>query len=246
MATTQLRRTGLAVLLVGLTACIAYGQTPTKNQSSNQVVTRNAAADSSATDADRPQLTQRYPRYRINRSDVLNLSFPLSPEFNQTVTVQPDGYITLQGAGSICILGMTVPETSEAIKKAYAKVLHEPIIDVDLRDFQKAYFIVTGQVTKPGQYDLRYDLTASQAIAVAGGFLPTAKTQVYLYHRSADGWVQARELKLKDFLHGKNVQEDVQIRPGDMIFVPEKTITKVRKYIPYGVGVPINTSPLSY
>ena len=77
-------------------------------------------------------------------------------------------------------MGMTVPETCEAIKKAYAKVLHEPIIDVDLRDFQKAYFIVTGQVTKPGQYDLRYDLTASEAIAVAGGFLPTAKTQVYL------------------------------------------------------------------
>jgi len=35
--------------------------------------------------------------------------------------------------------------------------------------------------------------------------MPTAKTQVFLYHRSPDGWVQARELKLKDFLHGKNV-----------------------------------------
>jgi polysaccharide export outer membrane protein len=86
---------------------------------------------SAAIDRDRPQLAQRNPRYRINRSDVLNLTFPLSPEFNQTVTVQPDGYITLQGAGSICILGLSVPETSEAIKKAYARVLHEPIIDVD-------------------------------------------------------------------------------------------------------------------
>jgi polysaccharide export outer membrane protein len=98
---------------------------------------------------------------------------------------------------------------------------------------------VTGQVTKPGQYDLRYDLTASEAIALAGGFMPTAKTQVYLYHRAPEGWVQARELKLKDFLHGKNIAEDVQIRPGDMIFVPEKSITKIRKYIPYSVGVPV-------
>jgi hypothetical protein len=62
---------------------------------------------------------------------------------------------------------------------------------------------------------------------------------VYLYHRSQSGWVEAKELKLSDFLHGKNVEEDVGVRNGDMIFVPEKTITKVRKYIPYGVGVPV-------
>lgn len=207
---------------------------------------RDFAVDGASSGIVQPQPGERYPRYRINRSDVLNLSFPLSPEFNQTITVQPDGFVTLQGAGSIRILGLTVPETSEAIKRAYAKILHEPIIDVDLKDFQKAYFIVTGQVTKPGQYDLRYDLTASEAIAIAGGFMPTAKTRVYLYHRSTDGWLQARELKLKDFLHGKNVNEDVQIRSGDMIFVPEKTITKVRKYIPYGIGVPVGTSPLNY
>ena len=223
------------VFSYGLSGTLAGGQTPSSGQSPDQT----SMVTSAAIDRDRPQLAQRNPRYRINRSDVLNLTFPLSPEFNQTVTVQPDGYITLQGAGSICILGLSVPETSEAIKKAYARVLHEPIIDVDLKDFQKAYFIVTGQVTKPGQYDLRYDLTASEAIALAGGFMPTAKTQVYLYHRAPEGWVQARELKLKDFLHGKNIAEDVQIRPGDMIFVPEKSITKIRKYIPYSVGVPV-------
>lgn len=182
---------------------------------------------------------ERSPRYRINRSDVLMISFALSPEFNQKVTVQPDGYITLQSAGSLSVLGLTVPETVEAIKKAYDKTLHEPIVDVDLLDFQKAYFIVSGQVTKPGQYDLRYDLTVSEAIATAGGFLPSAKTKVYLYHRAPTGWVEAKELKLSDFLHGKNVNEDVGVRPGDMIFVPEKTITKIRKYIPYGIGVPV-------
>ncbi|HET9803640.1 MAG TPA: polysaccharide biosynthesis/export family protein [Candidatus Acidoferrum sp.] len=249
MFTKHCWRIYFAVFTFGLSACAAIGQTPLSQQIANAKPAVNPSAnadEAKGKDGDRPQLTQRNLRYRINRSDVLNLSFPLSPEFNQTVTVQPDGYITLQGAGSICILGMTVPETGVAIKKAYASILHEPIVDVDLKDFQKAYFIVTGQVTKPGQYDLRYDLTASEAIAVAGGFLPTAKTRVYLYHRSTEGWVQARELKLKDVLHGKNIAEDVEIHPGDMIFVPEKTITKVRKYIPYGVGVPLSTSPVSY
>jgi polysaccharide export outer membrane protein len=243
MAKTCLRSSVAVLLSIGLAGFVCAGQ---GQQISTPIAGARPTTEFTAPAPDRPRLAERNPRYKINRSDILNLSFPLSPEFNQTVTVQPDGYITLQGAGSICILGMTVPETSEAIKKAYAKVLHEPIVDVDLKDFQRAYFIVTGQVTKPGQYDLRYDLTASQAIAIAGGFMPTAKTQVFLYHRSPDGWVQARELKLKDFLHGKNVAEDVEIRPGDLIFVPEKTITKVRKYIPYSVGVPLSTTPLAY
>ena len=103
-------------------------------------------------DVSHPVPAERNPRYRINRSDVLLISFALSPEYNQKVTVQPDGFITLQSAGSINILGLTVPQTVDAIKKAYGKTLHEPIVDVDLADFQKAYFVVTGQVTKPGQY----------------------------------------------------------------------------------------------
>jgi len=193
-----------------------------------------------------PVPAERNPRYRLNRSDALALSFALSPEFNQNVTVQPDGFITLQGVGSINVLGLTLPETVAAIKNAYSKILRDPIIDVDLTDFQKAYFIVTGQVGKPGQYDLRYDLTVSEAIAVAGGFLPTAKTQVFLYRRAQTGWVEAKELKLKNFLHGKDVTEDAEMRPGDMIFVPEKTITKIRKYIPYSIGVPLGTSPSVY
>ena len=90
------------------------------------------------------------------RDAVLALSFPLSPELNQTVTIQPDGYITLANAGSVYVQEMTVPEVVAAVKKAYSSVLHEPIVDVDLKDFQKPFFVVSGQVTKPGQYDLRY------------------------------------------------------------------------------------------
>jgi polysaccharide export outer membrane protein len=186
---------------------------------------------------DRPALQQRNPRYQVQRDDVLIISFALSPELNQTVTIQPDGYINLQNAGSVYVQGMTVPDVVAAIKKTYANTLHDPIIDVDLKDFQKPYFVAFGQVGKPGQYDLRYDMTVSEAIAIAGGFAPTAKTQIFLYHRVNNEWAEVRELKMKDILHGKNVNEDARIMPGDMIFVPEKFITKFRKYVPYSFGV---------
>jgi polysaccharide export outer membrane protein len=176
----------------------------------------------------------------VTRDDVLALSFPLSPELNQKVTIQPDGYINLQTAGSLYVQGMTVPELVEAIKKAYEHILHDPIVDVDLVDFQKPFFVVSGQVTKPGQYDLRADITVSEAIAVAGGFMPTAKTQVFLYHRVSTNWVEVKKLKLNDILRGKNVEEDVQMQPGDMIFVPEKFITNFRKYVPYNPGIYVN------
>jgi polysaccharide export outer membrane protein len=217
------------------------GQTP------RATLTAERATAQSAETSGHPVASQRNPRYRINRDDVLSISFALTPEFNQPkVMVQPDGYITLQGAGTLLVQNLTVPEAVEAVKKAYSKTLHDPIVDIDLIDFQKAYFVVLGQVGKPGQYDLRYDMTVTEAVAVAGGFSATAKTRVFLYRRMATGWQEAKELKLNDILHGKNVTEDAEMHPGDMIFVPEKTITKIRKYIPYGVGTSVSTSPSSY
>jgi polysaccharide export outer membrane protein len=201
----------------------------------------SASADG---DVHRPAPAERNPRYRICRDDVLSLSFSLSPELNQKVTVQPDGFISLQGAGDVYVQGLTVRELVEAVKKAYAGRLHDPIIDVDLVDFQRPFFTVLGQVGKPGQYDLRYDITVTQAIAVAGGFARSAKTQVFLFRSVSENWAEVRELKIKDVLHGKNISEDLHLRPGDMLFVPEKTITKFQQYVPYSFGFsPIATLP---
>lgn len=195
-----------------------------------------ATAIASAPATSSPQLQQRYPRYVIQREDVLLISFPLSPELNQTVTVQPDGFINLQSTESLHVQGMTVPELVEGVKHAYSGILHNPIVTVDLQDFQKPFFTVTGQVGKPGQYELRSDITVSEAIAVAGGLQPTAKTQVFLFHKASDEWFQVEKLNLKDVLNGKKITEDAVLKPGDMVFVPENSITKFRRYVPYSVN----------
>jgi len=109
-----------------------------------------------------PALQERHPRYRVMPSDVLAISFPLSTELNSTVTIQPDGYITLPNVGSVYAQGETVSEIVETLKTAYAKILHDPIIAVDLTNFQKPQFTVNGQVGKPGQYELRADTTVSE------------------------------------------------------------------------------------
>lgn len=200
----------------------------------------NVATGSSASTAPPPDLEHRNPRYKIQRDDVLSITFPLSPEFDQPrITVQPDGYITLQDVGSIFVQDLTVPELVAAIKKAYAGTLHDPIIDVDLIDFQRPYFLVSGQVGKPGQYDLRHDTTVSEAIAIAGGLSPGAKTQVFVFHRVSSDWVEVKKLSVKDLYDGKKANEDAYLSPGDQVFIPEKFITKFRKYVPYGIGTSV-------
>lgn len=243
MAKIKLAVIALAVSLFLASAPASLFAKKGASPNSPAASTPAAASGIPQSSSDRPVLEHRNPRYMVMRDDVLILSFPLSPELNQTVTVQPDGYITLLNVGSLFVQGMSVPDITEAIKKVYGKILHDPIINVDLKDFQKPFFVVSGQVTKPGQYDLRYETTVSEAIAVAGGLAPTAKTQILIYHRVSSGWMEVKKFNLKDILNGKNVNEDAVLQPGDMIFVPEKFITNFRKYVPYSLGLYTSINP---
>ncbi len=200
-------------------------------------VTGAAASSGTSTDDPRPELQHR-PRYAIQRSDSVTITFPLSPEYNQTITVQPDGYISLMGAGSIHLEGLNLDQAQTAIRDAYvnAKVLKDPLVTVDLKDFQKPYFSVSGQVWKPGQYELRRDTTLTEALAMAGGLSPSSRQQVFLFHRISSGWAEVKCYEIKKILHGKDINEDPHLQPGDMLFVPENFITKFKKYIPYSFG----------
>jgi len=180
-----------------------------------------------------PELLERHPRYQLRKGDTFDLDFELSPEFNQTVAVQPDGYITLKAAGSIYIEGETVPELTETVKAAYAKILNNPVITVGLKDFEKPYFIASGQVAKPGKYDLRSNLTVTEAVAIAGGFNDKAKhSQVVLFRPLASGGYEAKLLNVKKLLATRNLSEDIQLQPGDMLYVPQNVLSKIRPFLP--------------
>lgn len=190
-----------------------------------------SAAKSS--DSSRPALERRGSRYQLCASDAIAITFPLTPEFNQSVNIGPDGFASLSGAGDIHLEGLTTEQSVTAIEAAYAKILHNPIVAVELKDFNKPYFTVSGQVHKPGKFDLRGYTTATEAVAIAGGFNESAKhSQVLLFRRKNDDWYEVRPLDLKRILQGHGVSEDAEIRPGDMLFVPQNFISKIKKFIP--------------
>ena len=107
-------------------------------------------------------------RYRVRKSDVIDVKFKFSPEFDQTLTVQPDGFVTLDEVGDLKVEDKTLPELRGAIRLAYRGILHDPVITVSLKDFDKPFFIAAGQVGHPGKYELRSDTTLVEALAIAG------------------------------------------------------------------------------
>jgi len=203
-----------------------------------QSVPVGASAANAANDKGQPPsataggFQERNPRYGLRKGDSFDVDFAFSPEFNQTVVVQPDGYITLRGAGSMRVEGQTIPELTETIKKAYANILHNPVVTVALKDFEKPYFVAAGQVGKPGKYDLRSDLTLVEAVAIAGGFTQNSKhSQVVLFRRVSDQLVEARLFNVKQMLQSRDLSEDAHLRPGDMIYVPQNVISKIQRFI---------------
>lgn len=175
---------------------------------------------------------ERHPRYQIHSADVLELSFTLSPEFNQTVTVQPDGFVSLRDAGDVYVAGMTTEETVRAIAKAYSKILRDPVVSVLLKDFEKPYFAAGGELKNPGKYELRGDITVVQGIALAGGFTNSARhSEVYLVRRSSTEAVKVMKLNVKQMMAQKDLSEDLYLKPGDVLWVPQNTFSKVKNVI---------------
>jgi protein involved in polysaccharide export with SLBB domain len=180
-----------------------------------------------------PQLQRRNPRYEVVNGDVISIEFPYTPKFDQTVTVNPDGYITLRDVGGIHVEGETVPQIKGDIAKAYATILRDPEVSVTLKQFATPYFLALGQVNKPGKYDLRGPTTVAEAVAMAGGFTGKGKrNDIILFRRVSDSWVSATKVNLKHMLSSKNLGEDLQLHPGDMIYVPQNKLSKIKPFIP--------------
>jgi len=181
-----------------------------------------------------PALTGvRRPLYRLRSSDSIDIEFTFSPEFNQTVMVQPDGFIPLKGAEPVYAEGCTIAELKSLIVQEYAGTLHDPEISLMLRDFDRPYFIAAGEVAKPGKYELRADLTLSQAVAVAGGFTPRSKhSQVVVFRQVSDAIVESHVVNVKGMMKSRSVTEDLRLQPGDFIFVPQNTLSKIHQFLP--------------
>jgi polysaccharide biosynthesis/export protein len=179
---------------------------------------------------------ERDPRYRLQPSDVLEIHYRYTPEFDQTVTVQPDGFVTLQIVGDLKLQGLTLDQLKTVILEKAAQRLNNPEVTIVLKDFEKPYFVVGGEVGTPGRFEMRGSVSPLQAIAMAGGFKTgSAKhSQVILFRRVGPDLAKTQILNLKAAMSASATEEPADLRPGDVLIVPQNRISKIERFVKWG------------
>ena len=191
------------------------------------------------------QLASR-PKYRIQPSDVIEVRFRYTPEFDQTVTVQPDGIIFLNVVGEIKVNGNTVDEARQAVLTKAGERLNQPEVTVVLKDFHRPYFAVAGFVEHPGTFEMRENTTAMQAVLLAGGFKENARpSQIVVFRKINSDTAEVKLINLNNIKHAGQLEQDIALQSGDMLLVPETRLSKISRFMKLAnVGAYIN--PFAY
>jgi polysaccharide export outer membrane protein len=186
-----------------------------------------------AVQAQAPRLgVAREDRYTLNPGDVIDIQYRYTPEFNQTVTVQPDGYISLEIGGDLKVAGRDLTQVRTLILTKARERLASPELNVILKEFQKPYVVVAGEVVQPGKIEVREKLTALQAVLLAGGFKDSAKSsQVLIFRKLNADMAEVKSLNFKSMNRSTDLENDLTLQAGDMILVPRNRLSKIERYV---------------
>jgi protein involved in polysaccharide export with SLBB domain len=173
--------------------------------------------------------TQTPPEYVIQQGDQLDIKFFYNPELNESVTVRPDGMISLQLVDDIRAAGLRPAELDAEITNQYSRELKKPLVTVIVRSFTSQKVFVGGEVNGQGLIDLRPGMTPLQAVLNAGGFKDTANpTAAIIIRKGVDKRPMPIRVNLKDALFGGEVG---QLQPYDVVYVPKSFIAEANLFV---------------
>jgi len=171
-------------------------------------------------------------RYTMHPGDVLDIQYRYTPEFNQTLTVQPDGYISLEIGGEIKVEGRSLQQVRSLILAKARTRLASPEVTVILKEFQKPYVVVAGEVVQPQKIEIREKLTAIQAVMLAGGFKDSAKSsQILVFRKLNADTAEVKTLNFRTLKRNADLENDLTLQSGDMILVPRNRLSKIERYV---------------
>jgi len=158
--------------------------------------------------------------YQIAAEDVLDVSVWREPELTKQVVVRPDGGISLPLAGSVNAMGLTTSELEEAIRTKLAAYIPDAVVTVSIVQLRGLRVYVTGQVRRPGQFEVGRYIDVLQAITLAGGFTPFADVSNIQILRRQAGKEERFEFNYKQVERGKNLDQNIQLTTDDVVVVP--------------------------
>lgn len=157
--------------------------------------------------------------YRIGASDVLEMTVWQSPDLNRTVTVRFDGRISLPLAGEIIAAGLTPAELSAEIAERLREFVRGPQVTVTVKEFHSRQVLILGKIGRPGIYPLRGPMKILELLTAAGIELASVDLRNITVMR-ANG--EVLKLDIEALLYRQDVRQNIDLRAGDNIFVPQK------------------------
>jgi len=159
--------------------------------------------------------------YVIGNDDVLTVVFWRDKDMSTEVSVRPDGKISLPLLNDVQAAGLTPDELRANLSAAANKFIEDPTVSVVVKTINSRRVFITGQVGKPGTYPLLGSTTVLQLIAMAGGVGDYADSKkIQIIRNDSNGKATSRKFNYQDFIKGKNVAQNIELKPGDTVVVP--------------------------
>jgi polysaccharide export outer membrane protein len=161
------------------------------------------------------------PDYVIGVGDVLAISYYKEKDMTADYVVRPDGKITLPLLNDLDASGMTTDQLREKLTQASTKYFVDPNITVGVRVINSRKVFILGGVNKPGAIDLVVPLDVMSLIAVAGGLKEYVDGKDIVILRTERGRQTAIKFNYKEVQRGRNIEQNISLKPGDRVIVPE-------------------------
>jgi len=172
------------------------------------------------------------PSYIIRSGDELDIKFFYNPALNETVTVRPDGRISLQLVHDVPASGITPDELVRILSEKYSKYLNTAEISVIVKSFKSQRIYVDGEVKNPGMVDLSGHMNLLQAVASAGGLKDSAKdNQILIIRQNGLSHPLILTADMGKIRSGEDIAQNIILKPYDIIYVPKSAIAQVNTWV---------------
>ena len=210
----------MSVALVTLTAHQGWAQICKAVPPAEEPVANDAAAARNAVGTRASFMFEHPPDYVIGADDILSVRFWRDETMTADVVVRPDGKITLPLINDIQAAGLTPIALCNAVTEAARKFLVQPpTVSVLVKEIKSRKVYITGQVGKPGQYEMSGPMTVVQLITVAGGLAEFADSKNITVLRSEAGKNLSYKVNYDDISKGKSLTQNIALKPGDTVIV---------------------------
>lgn len=213
----------LAVLVpaLPLLAQAARPSRPSRPSGAAQTPAKPAAPATAKAPDNLPAGVETPSDYVIGPDDVLIVSFWREKDLSGECIVRPDGMISLPLINDIRAAGLTTDQLRDKVMEAASRFVQDPSATVIVKAINSRSVSITGQVARPGPYPLTAAMTVIQLIARAGGLLEFADGKNVVILRTEGGQTKTFKFNYKEVAQGKKLTQNISLKPGDTIIVPE-------------------------